>query len=140
MSNPTTTTEVDIESIQAAYVVAWADRDVDRIVSMHATDTQFWMHINEQPITGLAAVHDAFTKIFDDYADFRFTTYRIIHGPQHWVLDWALETSARASDGSLRPLRWDCLDIVTVNDNGKVVRKDTFVDYPQAEAAMQALT
>lgn len=64
----------------------------------------------------------------------------MLQGPQHWVLDWAMLTSAPATDGTTQRLRWDCLDIVTVDDNGQVLRKDTLVDWPQVEAALQSLT
>ena len=64
--------------------------------------------------------------------EFGFETYRVIYGPAHWVLDWAL-TSVLAGG---EPIRFDCLDIVTLTRAGLVDRKDTFVDMVQLNAAL----
>jgi hypothetical protein len=38
-------------------------------------------------------------------------------------------------DGTRQPVRFDLLDVVTVNADGLFQRKDTFVDFPQARAS-----
>lgn len=39
-------------------------------------------------------------------------------------------------DGDQLPVRFDCLDVVTLDDEGLVLRKDTYVDLVQVQAAL----
>jgi hypothetical protein len=60
----------------------------------------------------------------------------VLVGTHHWVLDWTLTAVLTDPDGTRRPVRVDCLDIVTVDPAGLVPRKDTFPDFPQALKAL----
>jgi hypothetical protein len=62
----------------------------------------------------------------------------VFTGPDHWVLDWALTAELTRGDGTAIPIRFDCIDVVTVNADGLVARKDTFVDHVQAQQALAA--
>ena len=44
----------------------------------------------------------------------------------------------KGPDGSDRPVRFDAIDLVEVDDTGLVVRKDTFVDAAQVKEAIAA--
>lgn len=116
------------------YVDAWAARDPDAIVALHAEQTTFWLHHGREAITGRTALREAFAGMFVALPDFGFEVHRTEFGPRHWVLDWTLTCTAPSG----RPARWDCLDLVTVTADWKVARKDTFVDGKQFDAALSA--
>jgi ketosteroid isomerase-like protein len=118
----------DLKAVSERYFAAWEARDPDAIVALHAEDTQFWTHTGGEPARGRAAVREAFAHTFERFPDFGFEVYRVLYGPDHWVLEWAL-TSGQ--------VRFDCLDVVNVSDDGLVARKDTFVDFVQLQAALQ---
>lgn len=122
------------------YAETYATRDVEAIVSLHASDSQFWLHLDHEPVTGRAAIAEAFTGFFEQWPNFGFVAYRVFTGEDHWVLDWALTAELTGSDGATVPIRFDCVDIVTVDADGLVARKDTFVDYVQAQEAVASVT
>ena len=109
------------------YVAAWAAHDPDAIVALHTADTTFWLHHGQQPLSGREAVRDAFATMFKQLPDFGFVVHRTEFGLRHWVLDWTLTTGTAS---------WDCLDLVTVSDDWRVARKDTFVDGVQLAHAL----
>jgi len=120
-------TQQDLTAVSERYFAAWAAHDPDAIAALHTPDTQFWMHVGGEPVVGRAAVRDTFAEIFTQFPDFTWETYRVIFGESHWVLDWALISGE---------VRFDCLDVVNVAPDGLVVRKDTFVDAAQLQAAL----
>ncbi len=124
-------TTTPTEAIAERYFDAWARRDPDAIAQLHTEDTQFWSHLDTAPVRGRQAVRDAFAGLFELLPELGFVTYRVLHGPDFWVLDWAL--TARL-DG--RAIRFDALDVVTLSPDGLVARKDTFVDHVQMQAAL----
>ena len=126
----------DIRALSDRYAEAWAACDPDAIIALHAQDTQFWLHSGAAPTRGRDQVRDAFARMFSQWPQFGFHVYRVLVGEDHWVLDWALTAVLTGPDGSRRPVRFDCVDVVTVDESGLVVRKDTFVDYPQVTAAL----
>ena len=136
MSTISTAGSSTIESLAEQYFAAWEARDPDRIIEMHTDDTRFQIHAGGEAAEGREAVRQAFAQIFEQWPGFRFETYRVLYGNEHWVLDWALMATVRSEAGE-RDVRFDCLDVVTVRD-GRVARKDTYVDGAQVGAAMQA--
>jgi uncharacterized protein (TIGR02246 family) len=128
-----------IEPFAEEYFKAWEARDPDRIVELHTDDTRFQTHVGGEPAQGREAVREAFAAVFAQWPDFRFETYRVLFGEDHWVLDWALiSTLELEQDGQQveREVRFDCLDVVSVRD-GLVDRKDTYVDTGQLQAALE---
>ncbi len=120
-------TAQDMKAISERYFAAWAERDPDAIVALHAEDTQFWTHLGAEPVQGREAVRSAFAEIFDQFPNLTWETYRVLYGDDHWILDWALISG---------DIRFDCLDVVNVSPDGLVTRKDTFVDAAQLQAAL----
>lgn len=120
------TAPASLHELYDRYVAAWAAHDPDAIVALHAPETTFWLHHGRPSVSG-PAVRDAFTAMFAALPDFGFVIHRTEFGPRHWVLDWTL-TSGEA--------RWDCLDLVTVTEDWRVARKDTFVDGVQFDRAL----
>lgn len=117
------------------YLAAWEARDPDAIMALHAPDTQFWLHAGDGPVVGREAVREVFAEILEQWPEFGSEVYRLIQGEDHWVLDYAMTAVLTDATGARQPVRFDCVDIVTVNKDGLVVRKDTFIDFPQAMAS-----
>ena len=126
--SPTTASAVDVKAISERYFDAWARRDPDAIVAMHTEDTTFWTHLGNDAVVGRDDVRTTFATLFQTFPEFSFETYRVFYGGDHWVLDWALISG---------DIRFDCLDIVVVSDDGLVARKDTFVDSVQMRSALE---
>ena len=131
-----TATELNIQAIAEEYSAAWAARDPERIALLHAEDTEFWLHLGTEPVRGREAVRAEFANIFEQFPNYGFETYRMFFGADHWVLDWVLTADLPEADGGVRPIRFDCVDIVTVTPDGLVQRKDTFIDAAQMNAAL----
>lgn len=117
----------DLRAISERYFAAWANRDSAAIAALHSEDTRFWTHLGAQPAVGRAAVQAACDEIFARFPEFAFETYRVKYGQNHWVLDWALLSG---------DIRFDCLDLVEISPDGLVIRKDTFIDAVQMQAAV----
>lgn len=126
-------TELDLTAISERYFAAWEARDPDAIVALHTEDTRFWIHLGTEPVSGRDAVRATFAELFERFPEFGFETYRVLYGPEFWVLDWALTFQPEGSD---ERARFNCLDVVNVSPDGLVARKDTFVDVVQLQAAM----
>jgi uncharacterized protein (TIGR02246 family) len=134
-----TTADLDIRSISEEYFAAWEACDPDRIAALHSADSRFQLHAGGEPATGREAVRQAFADIFAQWPGFDFETHRVLYGADHWVLDWdllatlKLEREGREVDN---PVRLHCLDVVTIDEEGLVSRKDTFVDVAQVNALL----
>jgi uncharacterized protein (TIGR02246 family) len=131
---------LDVRTIFERYAAQWQARDPDAIVALHTPDTEYWLRNGEAPVHGRDAVHQKFAAFFEQWPQFGFVVYRVITDPRHWVLDWALTSVLTGPDGTSSPVRFDCVDVVTVNDDGLVVRKDTFVDHTQAVGSLATAT
>ena len=127
---------LDSAALFKRYASTFATLDPELIVELHAPDTQFWLHTGGPAVHGRAAVRDTFAMFFEQWPGFGFDVVRLITGDRHWVLDWALTATLTDPDGRQRPVRFDCLDVVTFDDTGLVLRKDTYVDYVQAQTAV----
>jgi steroid delta-isomerase-like uncharacterized protein len=131
---------LDPRALFERYAAAFSTLDPDAIVALHAPDTQFWLHTGGQAVTGRAAVRKTFAGFFEQWPGLGFDVVRLITGDGHWVLDWVLTATLTDADGGRRPIRFDCLDVVTLAPDGLVLRKDTYVDLVQAQAAVAGPT
>jgi uncharacterized protein (TIGR02246 family) len=131
-----TTEALDLEAVSKRYFAAWEARDPDAIVALHTEDTQFTSRLGMEPVRGREAVRDHFAELFERFPEFSFETYRVLYGPDFWVLDWVLIFKP---EGAEETARFDCLDVVNVSPDGLVARKDTFVDMVQLKAALPEL-
>ena len=132
-------TQHDIRTLYDRYVAAFGSRNLEAILPLHAEDTQFWLHTGQGPAKGRDGVRSAFEGFFKRWPNLGFEVYRVITGPQHWVLDWAATAEPKSKSGSLKAVRFDCLDVVIVDADGLVTRKDTFVDMVQVQQALGSL-
>jgi uncharacterized protein (TIGR02246 family) len=125
--------QLDLKEISERYFAAWEARDPEAIVALHTEDTRFTSRLGMEPVRGREAVRDHFAELFERFPEFGFETYRVLYGPDFWVLDWALTFKP---EGAEETARFDCLDVVNVSPQGLVARKDTFVDMVQLQAAL----
>lgn len=129
-----------LHDLYSRYLAAWSARDADAIVALHASDTTFWLRHGRRPVTGTAAVRDAFAAMFAVLPQLEFDVHRTEFGSSHWVLDWTLKCVLPDGAGGGRDVSWDCMDLVTVTDHWQVLRKDTFVDGVAFEQALTPVT
>lgn len=124
------------QEISERYFAAWAARDPDAIVALHTEDTRFQTHVGGDAVVGREAVRATFAGLFEQFPGFAFDVHRTLFGDAHWVLDWTL-----TFDGPGGERRgFHCIDLVEVAGDGLVARKDTFVDFPQLQAALAGPT
>ena len=128
---------LDVKAISERYFKTWEARDPDAIAALHTEDTQFWSHLGMEPNRGRDAIRDTFADLFERFPEFSFETYRVLYGPDFWVLDWALVFRPK---GSEETKRFDCLDVVNVSPEGLVARKDTFIDMVQLQGAIPQIS
>ena len=124
----------EIAAIAERYAAAWLSHNPDAILALHAPDSVFHAHGRTGEVKGNAALRQEFAQIFERYPDFGFVKHRLLIGDGHWTLDWTLTFRPPGKDQ--RSFR--ALDVVEVDANGLVTRKDTFFDYAQVKAAFEA--
>lgn len=122
----------DLSAVTTEYFAAWEARDPERIIALHTDDTRFEIHAGSGPVFGRDGVRDAFADLFATWPELSFESHRVLMGDRHWVLDWTL----RSSGGPAGDVAFDCVDIVTISEEGLVERKDTYVDPAQLNAAL----
>ena len=127
----TTTPQLDIRALFDRYASTFATHDADAVSRLHTADSVFHQRTGGTAVQGRDAVRDAFAQLFAQWPDLGFDVRRVITGDHCWVLDWDLTATV---DG--REVRFACLDVVDVDDEGLVTRKETFVDLAQAQASL----
>lgn len=119
---------LDIPGLFERYVQVFSTLDPDRIVELHTPDSVFWQRTDQAPAVGRAAIRDAFRALFNRWPDLGCDVRRVLIGGDFWVLDWTLTATH-----DRQHVQFDCLDVVTVDADGLVTGKDTFVDLVQAQ-------
>jgi ketosteroid isomerase-like protein len=130
----------EIQDLAVRYGAAWAGRNLDAIMAMHTDDTVFHLHGGSEPANGRSATRDAFATALAAWPDIRFDRKRVYIGAEHFVSEY--EMSATTAEGQL--LVCDGVDVLAVKD-GRVARKDTYLDWPalqqqQAGASVSAIS
>lgn len=124
----TAATTLDVQYLADVYFAAWEAHDPDRIVALHSSDTQFQVHTaGAEPVIGRDHVREAFANVFTQFPGYGFETHRLLIGDDHWILDWTLLSDI----GEM-----GCLDVVTLNADGLVRRKDTYIEPADLEAVL----
>jgi len=126
----------EVQDLAVRYGAAWAGRDLDAIMAMHTDDTVFHLHGGGEPAIGRGAAREAFAAALAAWPDIRFDRKRVHIGAEHFVSEY--EMSATTVEGQL--LVCDGVDVFAVVD-GRVARKDTYLDWPalqQQQAGVQA--
>jgi uncharacterized protein (TIGR02246 family) len=131
----TTTPQLDIRALFDRYASTFATHDAEAVSRLHTADSVFLQHTGESAAQGRDAIRDAFTQLFARWPDLGFDVRRVLTGDRYWVLDWDLTAPVNG-----REVRFACLDVVDVDDEGLVTRKETFVDLAQAQASLVQAT
>jgi len=125
----------DLQAIFDRYHQAWEEKDPDTIVSLHREDSTFALRGGEERVQGRAALRERFAAVFENFAGYRAEVQRLVLGDAHWVLEWTMVVDLVDTDGQPFTARIDLLDVVDVDRQGQVVRKDVYVDGTQQLAA-----
>lgn len=127
-------TKQAIASIAERYAAAWIARDPKAIVALHTPDSTFQSHGRGVLVKGQAALLKEFAEVFALYPNFGVEVHRLLLGEKHWTLDWDLTFQHPGKE----PKRFNALDVVEVDGAGLVTRKDTYFDFAQVKAAVEA--
>jgi ketosteroid isomerase-like protein len=117
------------------YSKAWADRDVDAILAMHADDSTFQVHGIDSGSKGSEAIRRALEAFFNTWEGTRFEGRARNFGENHWVLEYTLhatlsgplQVGKQLIQGRGQEVSFEGVDIVRVAD-GQVTSKDTYID------------
>jgi steroid delta-isomerase-like uncharacterized protein len=125
-----------VHDLADRYSGAWNARDLDAIMSLHADDSIFQLHVaGGDAVSGATAVRETFAAFLAQFPDARFAPKRMRVGPDHWVSESMLTATTahavelggeRVEDAGTR-IEVACVDIVEVR-GGRVARKDTYLD------------
>ena len=115
---------IEIQELAVRYGAAWAEHDLDAIMTMHTEDTVFHLHGGGEPAVGLAATRAAFAAAASQWPDIRFVKTRVYIGDGHFVSEYQMSATA---DG--KEITCDGVDVIAVAD-GLIARKDTYLDWP----------
>lgn len=121
---------IDPKAIQQSYSAAWAAHDPDAIAAFHTEDTRFLTHGAGPAAEGREAMRTAAAETFAQFPQFASEPIRALFGADHWVLEWTM------TNGDLSV---DCVDVITLDDEGLVKTKDTYFDFAHLQEAMSAL-
>jgi steroid delta-isomerase-like uncharacterized protein len=123
----------NVAEIAERYADVWKACDPDAILTLHADDPTFQAHGRTAVLAGRAALHSEFSEIFQRYPEFGVEVHRFLLGNRHWTRDWTL--TFQQAQGERRGFH--ALDVIEIDDDGRVARKDTFFDFAQVKAAME---
>ncbi|ROZ78863.1 nuclear transport factor 2 family protein [Ramlibacter sp. WS9] len=127
-------TELNLAAIADRYAAAWLSHKPEAIVALHTPDSTFQAHGRNGQVKGKAALLKEFAEVFERYPNFGFETRRLLLGDRHWTLDWDLTFQPPGKERR----KFHAVDVVEVDDDGLVTRKDTFFDFAQVKAAFEA--
>lgn len=126
---------LDAAALFARYHEGWTSRNPDLIASLHSDDTFFAIHDGSTPVQGREPLRQLCIAMFEKY-QFALEEKRTLFGPGHWIMEWDMVIDVADAGGKPSAARVGMLDVVTFNDQGKVTRKDVFVNGAEMKAAM----
>lgn len=127
-------TKQKLAAIADRYAAAWIAHDPEAIVALHAPDSTFQAHGRGAEVKGKTSLLKEFAGVFERYPGFGVETHRLLLGDRHWTLEWDLTFQPPGKER--RAFR--ALDVVEVDEAGLVTRKDTFFNFAQVKAALEA--
>jgi len=63
---------IETQELAVRYGTAWAEHNLDAIMTMHTDDTVFHLHGGGEPTVGLAATRESFAATLAQWPDIRF--------------------------------------------------------------------
>ena len=116
------------------YHVGWETRNPDLIASLHSEDSVFWLHDGSEAVRGRDALRRHCVELFAAF-NFSLAIERLLFGEDHWILEWTMILPLSEPNGTPFTARVEMLDVVTVNLQGEVARKDVYMNGKQSQAA-----
>lgn len=123
-----------VKEVFERYHVGWETKNPDSIASLHSEDTVFQIHDGSGPVRGREALRQCCIETFAK-TDFSFEMGRWFCGENHWVFEWTMVVAFKEPDGRPSASRVGMLDVVTINRQGEVLRKDVYMNGADAKAA-----
>lgn len=135
MNQTTAAAPTAIEELAQRYGDAWNSQDLEAIVSAHAEDGTYELHIGEDPHEGIDAIRSEFARVIARLPDIRFETQRLTPTETGWTLESTMTgTLAEPVELHGQPVGQpgakvsvDCLDLMVVSD-GAIAEKHTYLD------------
>lgn len=127
---------MSLDDVFARYHVGWETKNPDLIASLHSKDTVFQLHDGTPPVHGRNALRASCVTMFKTF-DFELEMGRFFHGPDHWVFEWIMVLKLKDAAGVPFTARVEMLDLVTIDSDQLVTRKDVYMNGGQAAAAFQ---
>jgi steroid delta-isomerase-like uncharacterized protein len=135
--NPATATDATaVHELAERYGEAWNAQDLDGIVSMHAEDGTFHLHVpGGELVSGREAIRAVFAGFLAQLPDIHFEPVRLRAGADFWVLESKMSGKVAApidvegdevqAEGA--QVAVDAVDVISVRDE-LVQSKDTYLD------------
>lgn len=127
----------EVERLAREYDAAWNTGDVEAIIARHSSAGSYRLHVAGAPvITGREAMRRAFAAALQNWRELVFTLDRIHCGAGHYAwqstLRGTLERPLRLGTTTIEPtgtpLTFTGVDVVTLDGQGLIERKDTYLD------------
>jgi steroid delta-isomerase-like uncharacterized protein len=134
---PVATSDITaVQELAERYGEAWNSQDLDAIVTMHADDGTFELHVpGGEVVSGREGIRAAFAGFLAQLPDIHFEPVRLRVGADFWSLESTMSGTVAApievegeeveADGARVAV--DAVDIISVRD-GLVQSKDTYLD------------
>ncbi|MEU6083312.1 nuclear transport factor 2 family protein [Streptomyces sp. NPDC047108] len=114
------------------YQAAWATRDVDRIMELHAPGTSFCIHNGSPRSEGADEVRKTFEGLLAMAPDLEFHELRLFTTANSFTFEYRMTATLPGADGKAS---LDGVDVVTVS-GGRVEHKDTYLDSAALDAVL----
>lgn len=139
-------TDPKVELIQA-YGDAWNRHSVDDLMEFHSDDVVWTLPSVQWENVGKPAVRQAFASVFEYWPDIHFTERRIKVAEDiisvETYLDWTLAKPIQIGKVEIQPngksVRIDLVDLFTLNSEGKICRKDSYMNLPYQQEILEGL-
>ena len=131
-----TATVSAVEELAHRYDEAWNSHDIDGILALHAPDMTFHLHLpGFEEISGDDALREHFNQFFALWPDLEFRSHRLNAADGMFTnemeMSGTLAAPMTAGELTLTPngrkATFESVDVIVVED-GRVKRKDTYVD------------
>jgi uncharacterized protein (TIGR02246 family) len=114
------------------YHVGWETQDAARIASLHSADSVFLLHDGSPAVVGRENIQRHVEGLFRKYSALAFEPEtRTLFGENRWVFEYTMVLGSAD-----RTARIPMIDVVDVNADGEVTRKEVFLDPAVAQAAL----
>jgi steroid delta-isomerase-like uncharacterized protein len=131
------------EELMRAYLGAWNDRDAERIASFFAGDAVYEDHGAGATALGKAGIRDHAARVHTGFPDLRFELVRAAHGDEFTAGEWRSAMTHLGDFEGLRPtgrvVESSGVDVATLDDDGKIVRLDSYYDGAEIMRALGLL-